>query len=118
MYVSFFVNFHTPIPILDEKEIIGIKKALEKKNNELLTILINGKSEEILENLKLVLDNQFWQKLHPPKWISNYGLKNITANFSSTIPWRFWRYPEGLENPEKYLDQPAATIKDEPIENE
>lgn len=115
LYVSFFVNFHTPIPILDEKEIIGMKQALEKNNTELLRTLINGKSEEIIENLRLVLDNKFWKKLHSPQWIANFGLKNVAANFSSTIPWRFWRYPQGLEKPEIYLDKPAATVEDEPV---
>lgn len=114
LYVSFFVNFHTPIPVLDEKEILGIKKALEKSNTELLRTLINGESEEILAHLKLVLDNKVWKSLHPPHWISKYGLQNVAAAFSSSIPWRYWRYPKGLEKPELYLSQPAATVEDEP----
>lgn len=114
LYISFFLNFHTPIPILDEQEIQAIQKALTKNNKDLLLTLITGKSEEIIENIKLLFDKEFWQKLHPPKWISNFGLKNVTADFSSKIPWRFWRYPHGLETPEKYMNRPAAVLEDEP----
>jgi len=45
-----------------------------------------------------------------------FGLQNVAADFSSKLPWKFWRYPKGLEKPEIYLNSPAATPEDEPVE--
>ena len=115
LYVGFFLNFHTPIPILDDKEVDAIIQALNKDNRELIRSFITGKSVEIVENIKNLLTKEFWQELHPSLWVSNYGLQNIAAGFCSKLPWRFWRYAYGLEEPERYLDRPAAVSNDEPI---
>ena len=114
LYVGFFLNFHTPIPILEDKEVDSFIQALKKDNGELFRSFITGKSKEIVENIEKLLTKQFWQELHPSMWISNYGLQNIAANFCSKLPWRFWRYAYGLEEPERYLDMPAAVSNDEP----
>ena len=115
LYVGFFLNFHTPIPILDDKQVDAIKQALNKDNGELIRSFITGKSVEIVENIKNLLTKEFWQELHPSMWVSNYGLQNIAAGFCSKLPWRFWRYAFGLEEPERYLDKPAAVSNDEPV---
>jgi len=115
LYVGFFLNFHTPIPILDDKQVDAIKQALNKDNGKLIRSFITGKSVEIVENIKNLLTKEFWQELHPSMWVSNYGLQNIAAGFCSKLPWRFWRYAFGLEEPERYLDKPAAVSNDEPV---
>ena len=118
LYVSFFINFHTPIPLLDQQEINNINNLLEKDNRTLLGILLKGKSKEILEDIKTFLDKDIWKRLHPPQWISKYGLQNVAADFSSKIPWRFWRYPYGLEEPDKYKNIPAVIPDEEPTYNQ
>jgi len=114
LYVSFFVNFHTPVPVLEVDEANAISKALNRNARSLLATTITGRSKEIVEELNRLLDNDVWKKLHPAEWITDFGLKNVAAGFSSKLPWRFWRYPHGLEAPERYLDEPAAKPEDNP----
>jgi hypothetical protein len=114
LYVSFFTNFHTPIPILDDAEVTAIYKALNDPSGKMFRTIVTGKSKEILDQISKLLDKRFWQELHSSKWISDFGLQNVAASFSSKLPWRFWRYPKGLEEPEAYSNQPAATPEDEP----
>lgn len=118
IYVSFFLNFHTPIPILNQQEINAITESLNKDNMTLLRNFINGESKEIIEKIEQIMTKDFWAQLHPAEWISKFGLQNIAAEFSSKIPWRFWRYPFGLEKPETYFDKPATLPKDQPISNQ
>jgi len=116
LYVSFFVNFHTPIPILESEEVTAFSTALNKQRKDLLKTVITGKSKEIADKIREIIEKVSWRDLHPPDWISTFGLQNVAADFSSKLPWKFWRYPKGLEKPEIYLNLPAATPEDEPTE--
>lgn len=114
LYVSFFANFHTPMPILDSEEGMAISSLLNQQGRKLLKPLFTGKSQEIVDQISKILDKEFWQGLHPSKWISEFGLQNVAADFSSKLPWKFWRYPKGLEEPEIYLNQPANMPEEQP----
>ena len=114
LYVSFLINFHTPIPVLDVEEVTAIDKALEKGNRDLLRTAITGNSMEITELISKFLTSDFWKRMHPADWISDFGLKNVAAEFSSKLPWRYWRYAHGLEEPERYLKEPATRPEDNP----
>lgn len=116
LYVSFFANFHTPIPILGNEEVAAISDVLNKQSKKLLSTVVTGKSQEIADSLSRLLDKKLWVNLHSSKWVSGFGLQNVAAAFSSKLPWRFWRYPHGLEKPERYREQAAARPEDEPTQ--
>lgn len=118
LYVSFLLNFHTPIPIVDVEEVNLIKKALELSNRDLLKTSITGDSQKVTELINKFLTSDFWKKLHPAHWISDFGLTNFAANFSSKLPWRYWRYEYGLEKPERYLKEPATQPEDNPASDD
>ena len=114
IYIKFFINWHTPIPIIDQSDIISISKILEKNSITHATkSLVTGKIPEID---KYVDDNTRpsktlkieWNKYHNAKWISEYQIDELPkfipilpSEFCSKLPWKFWRYPFGVKNPRK-----------------
>jgi len=113
LYVKFFINFHTPVPITDPAETEAISNMLNQKNLSLIKTSFTGKTLKPLETLRLK-KTEFWTQLHPPNWIIPYGLPNIAAKFLSQLPWTYWRYPHGLERAENYMRQPATTSEEQP----
>jgi hypothetical protein len=117
LYVNFFLNFHTPIPVVDSAEADSISRLSNQKNADLIKTAITGKAPEIVEHLRDRFEPlpKRWTSLHPADWISGYGLQNVAAEFCSQLPWTCWRYPRGLEEPERYREAPAARPEDQPI---
>jgi hypothetical protein len=116
LYISFFLNFHTPVPIVNKSEAKLISEIFNQKNTDLLKIMLTGKTAGLLENIReeLKRNKDFWTKLHPGDWIKNYGLPKIAANFCSMLPWNYWRYSKGLEKVEQYLGIPSTKPEDQP----
>lgn len=116
LYIRFFLNFHTPIPIVNLDETESISRVLRQKNRNLVKIAASGKASEIAESLRSSFENssKLMTDLHPADWICGYGLPNVAAGFCSKLPWTYWRYPHGLEKAETYLQKPAAQIEDQP----
>ncbi len=117
LYVRFFLNFHTPIPVVDSTEADAITNTFDLKRREILNILFSGGHSDILNNPPLTLAKQNWNKLHPAEWIQQFGLPKIAANFCSSLNWTYWRYPFGTEDAKEYSSKPAASPRDEPEEN-
>jgi hypothetical protein len=113
LYVKFFINFHTPVPVIDLTETESISNMFTQKNSSLLRTSITGKTLETFENLH-PKETKFWTDLHSTDWLVSYGLPNLAAKFCSQLPWTYWRYPHGLEQAENYLQKPAATPEEQP----
>ena len=76
---------------------------------------LSGKLKEISDSLQQLEDNKkFWAIIHSKEWIRKFRLHGLAADFCSKLPWTFWRYPYGLEEPEKYSRKPAANLEDQP----
>lgn len=116
LYVKFLINFHTPIPVVDTDEATSISRVFSQKARNLIKIAASGKTSETVEDLRSRLETfpKLLADLHPADWISGYGLPNFAAAFCSRLPWTYWRYPNGLENAETYLEKPAVKLEDEP----
>jgi hypothetical protein len=108
LYVSFLINFHTPIPLVNERDLRRIQEILSMPTNDLLSLILSGIQMEPVET-----DEQ-WISLHPGSWVENYGLPGVAAGFCEKLPWTYWRYPYGIDNRGKYGDTPAATKLDQP----
>ena len=117
LYVKFFTNFHTPVPVVNSSEIESISHVFGQTTRNLTKTAVTGKSSEIIEHLRARLEilSKLWTDLHPPEWIRGYGLPNVAASFCSKLPWTYWRYPNGLEEAERYLVKPATGVEDQPI---
>jgi hypothetical protein len=118
LYVRFFVNFHTPIPVVDSAEADAITSTFDLKRGKILKMFFSRKHSDILNNSTLTLVKQDWSKLHPAEWIQQFGLPKIAANFCSNLNWTYWRYPLGIEEAKEYSHRPAAIPKEEPEENQ
>jgi hypothetical protein len=116
LYVRFFVNFHTPVPIVDSAQIKSISQTLSLKTRKLLKIAATGKTFGTVEDFRKSLQDfsKILADLHPPDWISSYGLPRVGLGFCSNLPWTYWRYPYGLEKDERYLTEAAARFEDQP----
>jgi hypothetical protein len=116
LYVKFFTNFHTPVPVVNSSEIESIFHVFSQTTRDLTKTAVTGKSSEIIEQLHARLESlsKLWTDLHPPDWIRSYGLPNVAASFCSKLPWTYWRYPNGLEEAERYLVKPATRVEDQP----
>ena len=116
LYVNFFINFHTPVPVADLDEVQSISRVFSLTTGNLLKVVVTGEAPEIVRHLRDHLEvlPKSWTDLHPPDWIQDYGLPNVAAKFCSELPWTFWRYPHGLEEAERYLEEPAAMPEDQP----
>jgi hypothetical protein len=116
LYVKFFFNFHTPVPVVDIAEDELISSVFAQHNRNLIKIAATGKAPEIAERLDTYLEviSKIWENLHPMDWVRDYGLPSVAAGFCSKLPWTFWRYPQGLEKAEIYLTQPAVQPEDQP----
>lgn len=117
LYVNFFINFHTPVPIVEQPEVESISHVFSETNRSLMRMVATGKASEIAENLRARLEklSKIWVDLHPTEWIQRYGLSGLAAGFCSTLPWTYWRYPHGLEKADEYRKKPAANPNDQPI---
>ncbi|UCC33472.1 MAG: hypothetical protein JSW53_00205 [Candidatus Bathyarchaeota archaeon] len=117
LYVDFLINFHTPIPVIEQAEVESISHVFGETNRSLMGMVTTGKASEISENLRARLEkfSKIWSDLHPREWIRRYGLSGLAAGFCSTLPWTYWRYPNGLERAEEYRERPAAQPSDQPI---
>lgn len=116
LYVSFFINFHTPVPVVDGSEVKVISDIFNRTNRDLTRMVLTGKTSGLVESLRdgLKSHQEFWTKLHPGKWINSYGLPGVAASFCSMLPWTYWRYSNGLEEVEKYLGNPSSLPEDQP----
>ncbi len=119
VYVNFFINFHTPMPVVDSAQTTSISSVFSQKTGPLIRAAITGKAPEIVEHL-LPLETlpKRWTDLHPADWIRSYGLASVAAEFCSKLAWTYWRYPHGLEEAERYLEKPAARLEEQPIRPE
>jgi len=117
LYVNFFINFHTPVPVVDSDETEAISNIFSQTTGNLIKTMATGKASEIVERLRTHLKTlpKFWTALHPADWIQGYGLPSVAAGFCSKLPWTFWRYPHGLEEPERYVEELAARPEDQPV---
>jgi hypothetical protein len=116
LYVKFFINFHTPVPIVDLAETEFISDVFSQKSRALFRAAITGKALKTVENLRpKETSMKFWTTLHSADWVLLYGLPNLASKFCSQLPWTYWRYPRGLEKAETYLQKPAVTLEDQPI---
>jgi len=115
-YVRFFINFHTPVPVIDPAQFRSISETLSQKTGKLLELATTGKASGIIEGLRGSLQDfsKVLAELHPPDWINKYGLPSVGVGFCSSLPWTYWRYPHGLEKADRYLKEPAASVEDEP----
>jgi hypothetical protein len=116
LYVSFFTNFHTPVPVIHSAEAQNISNIFRKKTQTLIKILFTGEAPEITEHLPMS-SNAFpsrWAEIHPADWVQSFGLLSAAAAFCSKLPWTCWRYALGLEAAEKYRDEPATRLEDQP----
>ena len=116
LYTSFFLNFHTPIPVTNQKLAFSISKNFNKPTKDLLKTSITGKADELVEGLREFFEvfSESWKKLHPKEWVSNFGLSEKTAGFASGLPWTHWRYPKGVEEKENYVQENIARYEDQP----
>jgi len=116
VYVNFFINFHTPIPVVDSAQTGSISSIFSQKTGTLIRAAVTGKVAKIVEHL-LPLETlpKRWTDLHPADWIRSYGLASVAADFCSKLAWTYWRYPHGLEEAERYLEKPAARPEEQPI---
>lgn len=117
LYVNFFLNFHTPVPVAELAEVESISHVFNQSIRNLVKTVVTGKVPDAIEQLREPLEAipKSWTDLHPADWISGYGLPNVAAGFCSRLPWTYWRYPYGLEKAERYLKEPAAMPDDEPV---
>ena len=115
LYVKFFINFHTPVPVVDLTEIESISSVSNQTTKNLVAMAVTGRSSKIVEHLRPDLEtfSELWTDLHPADWITGYGLPKVAAEFCGKLPWTYWRYPHGLEKAERYLEKPAAALEDQ-----
>ncbi|MBD3207165.1 hypothetical protein GF319_12590 [Candidatus Bathyarchaeota archaeon] len=111
LYVSFLINFHTPIPLVNKMDLNRIRNLLSIKTSELLNILLTG------VQIQPIKTNDKYTSLHSDYWVQRYGLPKVAAGFCSKLPWTYWRYPYGIDNREKYGRTPAAINSDQPFFN-
>jgi hypothetical protein len=114
LYVRFFMNFHTPIPVIESTEADSITDTFKLNTKEIFKTLFSGKHSELFNSSTLTLIKQNWNSLHPAEWIQQFGLPSVGANFCSSLKWTYWRYPFGVEEPKEYVRKPAATPEEEP----
>ena len=115
IYVRFFMNFHTPIPIVDSDEAGLISGIFAQEARRLVRIATSGKASEVVEQLRsFEASDEAKQDVHSASWIQSYGLPRMAAEFCSKLDWTYWRYPHGLDKPERYVESPAATVEDQP----
>ena len=116
LYTSFFLNFHTPIPITNSKLTASIDSRFNKSTKDLLKTSLSGRADEVIEELKNFFEvfSESWKELHPKDEIINFGLSDKTAGFLSGLPWTYWRYPYGVEEKEKYLREIIVEPEDQP----
>jgi len=115
LYVRFFINFHTPIPIVNSTEAKSLSGVFGQKTGTLVRIGTSGKAGEVVERMRSFSTPQpSWTDLHPADWITTYGLPKVAAQFCSRLNWTYWRYPHGLEEPANYLRRRAAAAEDQP----
>ena len=116
IFVNIIMNFHTPIPIVSKAHCDSINKTFAKPSRTLTKALFTGKSSELVKEMQAYFKEQSaaWKARHPPEFIEKYGLPGMTAKFASGLPWDFWRYVKGLEEPEIYRNEPASPKEDQP----
>lgn len=116
LYVNFLMNFHTPVPVVDQAEVEFLSNVFSETKRNLIKMVATGKALEITESLRARLEklSKIWVDLHPTEWIQKYGLSGFAAGFCSRLPWTYWRYPHGLERAELYQENPAAQPNDQP----
>ena len=116
LYTSFFLNFHTPIPVTNQKLASSIFQNFNKPTKDLLKTSITGRADGLVEDLREFFEifSESWKNLHPKEWVSNFGLSEKTAAFASGLPWTYWRYPEGVEEKERYLQENIGRSEDQP----
>ncbi len=115
LYVRFFLNFHTPIPIVESAEAQLLSTVFGQEARRLAAIAASGKASEVVEQLRsLETHDESGRDTHPASWIQRYGLPGMAAEFCSKLNWTYWRYPHGVDKPEDYVGRPAATTEDQP----
>lgn len=115
LYVRFFMNFHTPIPIVESAEAELLSGIFGQDTRKLARIVTSGKASEVAKQLRsFETPEESMRELHPASWIQSYGLPDMAADFCSKLGWTHWRYPHGLDKPEQYVGRPAATAEDQP----
>jgi hypothetical protein len=114
LYVRFFMNFHTPIPVTDSAAANEITNAFSSNTKDILRTMFSGKYSDISNSSALALSGQGWNDLHPAEWIQQFGLPKVGANFCSNLNWTYWRYPLGVEEAKEYVHRPAATPEEQP----
>jgi hypothetical protein len=115
LYVRFFMNFHTPIPIVDSGETELLSAIFGQMARKLAVIATRGKASEVVEQLRsFETVDESKRDAHPADWIQSYGLPSMAAEFCSKLDWTYWRYPHGVDKPEDYVGKPAAAIEDQP----
>lgn len=115
LYIKFFINFHTPIPVVNPAEAMSIAYIFTQRTRELINLVATGKALEILNLIQASLDtSQKWRELHPSDWIRRFGLPSAAAGFCSKLPWTYWRYPKGLEKPDHYQEEAASKPEEQP----
>ena len=115
LYVRFFMNFHTPIPIVKSSEAELLSGIFGQEARRLARIVTSGKASEVVEQLRsFETPEESMRDAHPADWIQSYGLPGMAADFCSKLDWTYWRYPHGLDKPEQYVGRPAATAEDQP----
>jgi len=116
IYTSFFLNFHTPIPVINSEIAASISRSFNRPTKDLIKTSITGKADEIVEELRDFIEifGKSWKKLHPKEWIVKFGLSDQTAGFASGLPWTHWRYSHGTEQKERYQRENIGRPEDQP----
>ncbi|MCK5628154.1 hypothetical protein KAI12_01690 [Candidatus Bathyarchaeota archaeon] len=116
LYTTFIINFPTPIPITNSKELLRISHVSRKPTKDLIRTSISGTADEFVEDLQDFFDelSEFWVELHPKDWVSGFGLSERAAGFCSALPWTYWRYSYGVEEKERYLRENIGRPENQP----
>lgn len=114
LYVNFFINFHTPVPVVNAANAESISRVFQQETIPLIKTAIVGKAPGIMDHIGLETLPQRWTDIHAADWIRPYGLLGVTAAFCSKLAWTYWRYPYGLEKGERYRKEPASRVEDQP----
>lgn len=115
LYINFFMNFHTPVPVANSAEAKAISRLFKQKTINLIKTAVLGEAPGIVKHLSLQAIPERWTDLHAADWIRDYGLLGVAAAFCSKLAWTYWRYPYGLDKAHRYREEPASKIEDQPV---
>ncbi|MBD3205730.1 hypothetical protein GF319_05205 [Candidatus Bathyarchaeota archaeon] len=111
LVAGLLLNFHTPIPLVKKDDINAVEYKARQPAMRLLQMMLLGHSGD---DIPYSEGENPWSDLHPPEWISNYGLKGPTASFCGNLKWSHWRYPWGVDDIERYSKHPATLPEEQP----